>query len=216
MFALIFEYGFEKLYITLTNQNRKAEERKARRNLILKGALSVFKEQGIDGATMEHIAAEAGFGTASLYYYFPKKEDVFSAIMVKGWQQLWDSCEDTIESNHSPKEKFLSILNIIANHILKEQNLYSFLFTAPQHSIHFNSEPWKEFQGKLYKTLEELLKAGMDLGEFPKIDSHLLFKAIGGSFHGILLMGNEQSSLSRKDIEGLFSRLLSTTVSPHE
>ena len=114
------------------------------------------------------------------------------------------------------KEKFLSILNIIANHILKEQNLYSFLFTAPQHSIHFKSEPWKEFQGKLYKTLEELLKAGMDLGEFPKIDSHLLFKAIGGSFHGILLMGNEQSSLSRKDIEGLFSRLLSTTVSPHE
>ena len=56
----------------------------------------------------------------------------------------------------------------------------------------------------------------MDLGEFPKIDSHLLFKAIGGSFHGILLMGNKQSSLSRKDIEDLFSRLLSTTVSPHE
>lgn len=200
----------------MTTYDRKAEERQARRSLILNGALSVFKEKGIDGATMEHIANEAGFGTASLYYYFPKKEDVFSAIMLKGWQQLWDSCQETIESNHSPKEKFLTILNIIANHILKERNLYSFLFAAPQHSINFESKPWKEYQGKLYKTLEELLEAGMYLGEFPKIDSHLLFKAIGGSFHGILLMGNDQSSLSRKDIEGLFSRLLSTTVSPHE
>lgn len=200
----------------MTTFNRKAEERKARRNLILNGALSVFKEQWIDGATMEQIATKAGFGTASLYYYFPKKEDVFSAIMVKGWKQLWDSCQETIESKNSPKEKFLNILNIISNHILKDRNLYSFLFAAPQYSIQYESEPWKEFQGKLYKTLEKLLENGMKIGEFPKIDSKLLFKAIGGSFHGILLMGNNQNSLTKTDIEKLFSRLLSTSASPHE
>jgi AcrR family transcriptional regulator len=197
------------------NKNRKAEEREARRNLIMNGALSVFHNNGIDGATMEQIANEAGFGTASLYYYFPKKEDVFSAIMVQGWTQLWESCQHTIDSEHSPKEKFLNILNIIANHILKERDLYSFLFEAPQHSIHFETEPWRQYQGKLYGTLQKLLDEGMVIGEFPKIDSHLLFKAIGGSFHGILLMGNDKSSISRKDIEDLFSRLLSTTGSPH-
>lgn len=197
------------------NKNRKADEREARKHLIMDGALSVFHDHGIDGATMEQIANEAGFGTASLYYYFPKKEDVFSAIMVQGWTQLWESCQHTIDSEHSPKEKFLNILNIIANHILQERNLYSFLFTAPQHSIHFETEPWKEYQGKLYGTLQKLLDEGMTIGEFPKIDSHLLFKAIGGSFHGILLMGDEQKSLTRKDIEDLFSRLLSTTGSPH-
>ena len=197
------------------DRQRKADEREARKHLIMDGALSVFQDHGIDGATMEQIANEAGFGTASLYYYFPKKEDVFSAIMLKGWAQLWESCQSTIDSDHSPKERFLNILNIIANHILQERNLYSFLFTAPQHSIHFESEPWKEYQGKLYGTLQKLLDEGITIGEFPKIDSHLLFKAIGGSFHGILLMGDEQKSLTREDIEDLFSRLLSTTGSPH-
>ena len=197
------------------DRQRKADEREARKHLIMDGALSVFQGHGIDGATMEQIANEAGFGTASLYYYFPKKEDVFSAIMLKGWAQLWESCQSTIDSDHSPKERFLNILNIIANHILQERNLYSFLFTAPQHSIHFESEPWKEYQGKLYGTLQKLLDEGITIGEFPKIDSHLLFKAIGGSFHGILLMGDEQKSLTREDIEDLFSRLLSTTGSPH-
>ena len=199
----------------MINNQRKADEREARKHLIMDGALSVFNNQGIDGTTMEQIANEAGFGTASLYYYFPKKEDVFSAIMVKGWEQLWESCQIPIESNSSPKEKFLSILNVIANHILNDRNLYSFLFTAPQHSINFESEPWKEYQDKLYSTLQQFLDEGMKIGEFPKVESHLLFKAIGGSFHGILLMGEEQQSLSRKDIEDLFSRLLSTTGSPH-
>jgi AcrR family transcriptional regulator len=199
----------------MMNIQRKADEREARKHLIMNGALSVFHDQGIDGTTMEQIANEAGFGTASLYYYFPKKEDVFSAIMVKGWEQLWTSCQTTIKSSSPPKEKFLSILNIIANHILNDRNLYSFLFTAPQHSINFETEPWKDYQGKLYGTLQQLLDEGMKIGEFPKVESHLLFKAIGGSFHGILLMGDEQQSLSRQDIEDLFSRLLSTTGSPH-
>ena len=195
---------------------RKENEREARKHLIMDGALSVFKKNGIDGATMGQIASEAGFGTASIYYYFPKKEDVFSEIMVKGWTKLWISCESTIESKDSPKEKFLSILNIVANHILKDQNLYSFLFTAPQHSIQFESEPWKEYQGKLYGTLQHLLDDGMKAGEFPKINPELLFKAIGGSFHGILLMGSNQESLSRKEIENLFSRLLSTAEHNNE
>ena len=140
------------------SESKKANEKEARRHLIMDAALSVFKEFGIDGATMGHIANKAGFGTASLYYYFPKKEDVFSAIMVKGWLQLWVSCESTIQSSDTPREKFLNILNIIANQILKNQNLYSFLFTAPQHSISFETEPWKEYQNKIYSTLQKAIR----------------------------------------------------------
>ena len=96
----------------MMNNQRKADEREARKHLIMDGALSVFHDQGIDGTTMEQIANEAGFGTASLYYYFPKKEDVFSAIMVKGWEQLWASCQTPIESNSSPKEKNILPINV--------------------------------------------------------------------------------------------------------
>ena len=39
---------------------RQLEERKMRQNRILEGALSVFKEKGLDGATMDQIATAAG------------------------------------------------------------------------------------------------------------------------------------------------------------
>ena len=49
---------------------RKLKERKVRQDLILNGALEVFKEKGIEGSTMDEIALASGFGKATLYYYF--------------------------------------------------------------------------------------------------------------------------------------------------
>jgi len=65
---------------------RQIEEREARKQRILTGALEVFKSNGIEGATMDHIAQKSGFGKATLYYYFKSKEDVFSEILEDGWK----------------------------------------------------------------------------------------------------------------------------------
>ena len=52
---------------------RQKEERALCKERILSGALTVFKTKGLDGATMDEIVAESGFGKATLYYYFPSK-----------------------------------------------------------------------------------------------------------------------------------------------
>ena len=57
---------------------RQLEERKLRQERILSSALEVFKANGLDGATMDSIAEKAGFGKATLYYYFTSKDEVFS------------------------------------------------------------------------------------------------------------------------------------------
>ena len=67
---------------------RQIQERKARQERILSGALEVFKASGIENATMEEIASKAGFGKATLYYYFRSKEEVFASILENGWQVL--------------------------------------------------------------------------------------------------------------------------------
>ena len=54
----------------MPHSKRQLEERQMRKERILSGALQVFKNNGIDGATMDEIANESGFGKATLYYYF--------------------------------------------------------------------------------------------------------------------------------------------------
>lgn len=52
-----------------------------RRQAILVAATTVFAQQGVQGASMREIAAGAGLGKASLYYYYPSKEHLYAAVL---------------------------------------------------------------------------------------------------------------------------------------
>src|SRR5262245_31933033 len=56
----------------------KTEER---RQAIIEKAAEVFRELGFDRASMSEIAAKVGGSKATLYSYFPAKEELFVAVM---------------------------------------------------------------------------------------------------------------------------------------
>ena len=191
---------------------RQQEERKLRRKRILDGALEVFHKSGIEGSTMDQIANQAGFGKATLYYYFSSKEEVFCSIMEKGWKPLWEDLEDTIHSEDSSNnELFIDSLCKVSNIILKDKNLYRFLFTAPKAITNMpeNLQTWRVYQNRLYGSLRGLLEEGISNNQFPNTDSEILFKAIGGLFHGVLFLGDEgNKQVSRNDIKNLLQQFL--------
>ena len=192
---------------------RQLEERELRRKRILEGALEVFHKKGLEGATMDEIANEAGFGKATLYYYFTSKEEVFCAIMEKGWKPLWEEIEGIIhEQDVSAHDLFLDALSKVVKVILQDQNLYRFLFTAPKAITNMpeNLQTWRTYQNRLYGSLKGLLEEGMVRSEFPQTDAELLFRAIGGLFHGILFLGSEDKNVSRDDIEDLLNQFLTS------
>ena len=198
---------------------RQLEERELRRKRILEGALEVFHKKGLEGATMDEIANEAGFGKATLYYYFTSKEEVFCAIMEKGWKPLWEEIEGIIhEQDVSAHDLFLDALSKVVKVILQDQNLYRFLFTAPKAITNMpeNLQTWRTYQNRLYGSLKGLLEEGMVRSEFPQTDAELLFRAIGGLFHGILFLGSEDKNVSRDDIEDLLNQFLTSPKTSQE
>ena len=186
---------------------RQLEERKMRQDRILTGALEVFKTKGLEGATMDEIAAESGFGTATLYYYFHSKEEVFAAILESGWENLWISLEPVISNGEHPRQTFINVLLKIAENARNRPGLFEFLFNAPK-IIVFESQPWKKYQERMYGTIQGLLEDGIKLGEFPKLDPQLLFKAMGGLFMGLVLMGDHKKPVSETDVEELLNQLI--------
>ena len=191
----------------MTISKRQLEERELRKERILTGALDVFKKKGIEGATMDEIAASSGFGKATLYYYFHSKEEVFSAILVNGWESIWMSLEPIIASEKSPRKTFISILLRISENARSNQGLYSFLFNVPK-LINTEEQPWKSYQNRLYAIIQGLLEDGVNAGEFPPLDTQLLFKAMGGLFMGLVFMGDRETPVSEKAIENLLNQLI--------
>ena len=191
--------------------DRQIEERKIRQGRILDGALEVFKTKGLENATMEEIASKSGFGKATLYYYFQSKEEVFSAILLNGWQMLWISLEPVIAEGEGARNTFVQVLLKIAENIRSHPGLFEFLYTAPK-AIVFDEEPWKKYQERMYGTLNSLLEDGIKAKEFPQMDSKLLFKALGGLFMGLVLIGEKENPVSEKDIEKLLNQLIMNPI----
>ena len=186
---------------------RQLEERKMRQDRILSGALDVFKDKGLDGATMDEIANASGFGKATLYYYFKSKEDVLSAILEDGWKNIWESLEPIIAETISPRKTFVNVLIKIAENAQNRPGLFEFLFNVPK-AIKLEKQPWKEYQFRLYSVIQGLLEEGIEKGEFPKVDPQLMFKALGGLFMGLVFMGKRDDPVTDRDVEKLLNELI--------
>jgi len=184
--------------------DRQAKEREFRKEQILKGALKVFKKQGIEKSTMDEIAKQSDFGKASLYYYFSSKEEIFVELLDRGWKMIWESIEPVIHDRDNPKDTFINTLNIIGGLVRNEPVLFEFLFTAPK-AIAMNPNEknieWKKYQSKMYSVLQSLLEEGIEKNEFPKMRPDLLMRAIGGLFHGLFFLGNEKKPMSHETME---------------
>ena len=191
----------------MTPSKRQLEEREMRKQRILTGALDVFKSKGLEGATMDEIANQSGFGKATLYYYFKSKEDVFSAILEDGWISIWESLEPIIADQKSPRQAFVNLLIKIAEIAQERPGLFEFLVNAPK-AIKLEKQPWKEYQHRLYGVIQGLLEDGVKAGEFPKINPELMFKALGGLFMGLVFMGDKKEPVSEKDVEKLLNQLI--------
>ena len=196
----------------MSPSKRQLEERQMRKDRILEGALSVFKTKGLDGATMDEIALGSGFGKATLYYYFKSKEDVFSAILEDGWKKIWDSIEPVFEKTDSPRKTFVNLLIKIAEYAKDRPGLFEFLFNAPK-AVKLEYQPWKEYQQRLYSLIQGLLEDGIKAGEFPQINSQLMFKALGGLFMGLVFMGNKNKPVTKSDVEKLLNKLIADPTS---
>jgi len=170
---------------------RKIEERKQRKELILKGALQVFSNLGIEKTTMDEIALESGFGKATLYYYFSSKDDVFIDIMEKGWKQLWEGIESRIVAEVGPRVKFIGIIRKMGKIVTEDKVLYGFLFTAPNFIQDAEKQTWKTYQERLYAILQSIIEEGIKKKEFVDLNPGLLMKAIGGLFHQLLISNDE-------------------------
>jgi AcrR family transcriptional regulator len=198
---------------------RKINEREYRKSLIRKATLDVFGELGIEKVTMDVIAKKSDFGKASLYYYFPSKEDVFNEIMVIGWAKLLDGLDDIVKDVISPRERFIQMLKRLVTFVQEDRTLFEFLMIAPRHvNVETNEVPeWKNHQNHLYGMLTTLLEEGIKKGEFVSMPSEIAMRAIGGIFHGILFLGKSPTEINENEFEALIQNFIPTPdASPNE
>lgn len=81
-----------------------------RRNQIIKGAITLFKDKGFHRTTTREIAKAAGFSIGTLYEYIRTKEDVLFLVCDSIYLQVRKRLEAQIDLNNSSVEHFTNVI----------------------------------------------------------------------------------------------------------
>lgn len=85
--------------------SRREKERQAREDDIINAAEKIFTIMGYNGASMEEIAKEAQFTRKTLYQYFADKEELYFAVIARGFKYLLCYFQQDIKIGNTGFEK---------------------------------------------------------------------------------------------------------------
>jgi TetR/AcrR family transcriptional regulator len=116
--------------------------------LIVNAARKRFARYGFSKVTMDEIAGDIEMGKASLYYYFPAKEDLFKAVIQQEQEEFKKNIEKILEKAISASEKLL-------DYVEQRMKFYRELLNLGSLSAH-NSPSHKSIYHKLFADFEKV------------------------------------------------------------
>ena len=81
--------------------------RRQTREYLLQAAALVFSERGFHAATLDEVAAAAGFTKGAVYSNFKSKEDLFLALLEDAYARDITAIKETMEASEVPPEERL-------------------------------------------------------------------------------------------------------------
>lgn len=101
----------------------------AKRNAILLAAKKLFARQGFHNTSVADIKHETGLPVGSIYTYFEGKDDIMSAIIAEGWDELHDRLLKAFAAAESTENKIRVLTDSFFPELLKDMDLINILLT---------------------------------------------------------------------------------------
>jgi TetR/AcrR family transcriptional repressor of mexJK operon len=145
------------------NMSEKIKEKE-----ILEAAKTRFAHYGFSKVTMEEIASDVELGKASLYYYFPTKEDLFRAVIASEQDELKENIELILKKENTASDKLKEFVDL-------RMTFFQYLINLGTLSIHsyFDTKSvfkklFLDFEKVEFSLIKEIFDEGKGSGEFSK------------------------------------------------
>ena len=80
-----------------TFKQLREDEREVRKRLIIKAAKELFEEKSFHEIGMRDIAVKAGVSAASIYRYFPSRDDLFVEALIQDINEIEERFQQRLE-----------------------------------------------------------------------------------------------------------------------
>jgi AcrR family transcriptional regulator len=167
---------------------RRAELSEDRKNEILDAALEVFGELGLQEASVDDVVERSGLSKGTLYWYFKSKDRLIGALMKRFFAQELGKVRKLQQGPGSVRERLLRYSREVEAVVKRMPRALTLEFYA----VAVRQKWVRKFLGELYVRycgeLAQLIREGIDRGEFRKADADQLAAAVTGLCEGLILL----------------------------
>lgn len=185
-------------------------KRLAKRRSIIETAAAQFSERGYHATRMQDIAEALDMQAGSLYYYFPSKEALLTAIVESSVGVAVERMGTIVAEVSDPIDQ---VTRAIIEHLaVFEENadLYSIFNSEKLDVISEELADRVNALGRQYEDLwVKILRSGVETGVFRNdLDPWVAMKAIVGMCNATLIWFSPGGTLSTRDLAEAFSSMV--------
>ena len=210
-------------------KDQRSDRKKAvsdlKRGLILDAARKVFEADGLDGASLRAIAAEAGYTPAALYFHFDSKEAIYADVLQASLARLGEAVSQAIARTKAPADRLrgaaMAFFRFYAENP-RDLDLGFYLFRGGMKPHGLGKERDEILNAALEAALQPIAEAALALGAGLE-NSKLLMVDTFAHAAGLLLLahtgrirmfGASAPSLMERFVEGTITVLTGRQKKP--
>ncbi len=176
-------------------QTAEPHWRAKRRDKILAGASRLFCRTAYEFVQMDDVAIAAGVGKATLYRYFPSKDQLYLEVCSQAFAELDESLQAAAKL--PPAKALASVITVLVD-VLADQIASLRLLSGERSPV---AEGWRTLYYRerraIIEALRKVLAAGIEAGEFRALDLNVAPRLLLGMVRGGLAMSE---GLSRAEL----------------
>ena len=160
-----------------TFEQLREDEREVRKQLIIKAAMELFEEKSFHEIGMRDIALKAGVSAASIYRYFPSRDDLFVEALIQDINIIENRLRTRVESGGSLEELAFAVVDYMIDNEATFQMMCHFMIRGelnPQALKKFNSVQ-RYFLNMFEKVVEQT-----EGSEQLRLNSQAFFASLAG------------------------------------
>ncbi|MCH7762683.1 MAG: TetR/AcrR family transcriptional regulator [Candidatus Marinimicrobia bacterium] len=188
----------------MTIAERKAREKKRKRNAILEAAEKLFAKEGYHTTTMDNVAEATDFSKGTIYLYFKNKDDLFFTILDERLDTHIRELKERLSKTIDLKE---TIVELVTEQLtFFEKHHYFFRLTIAE-QCKIEKTPGSDLRQHFLKKqmtflmmIEEALSSRMSAGKQYPFSARSLALCLMGSTHAHMmnwLMSRGQQDLQK-------------------
>ena len=201
-------------------EDRKEREKLEMKQLIVKTAMQLFIEEGIDNVSLRKIAEKIEYSPGSIYSYFKDKGEIIHAIHTEGFEKLY-ALQRTLDVISNPLDRLSKMGTLYMKFAMDNPDYYDLMFIAKGVAAKiYEKQEWDVGQ-RSYDYLRETVKQCIEQGLIIESDVDGATFAMWGLVHGMAsliirgrcaMMPQEQvSQIVKSSLSFINSNILSNT-----